>query len=93
MLLRRHRGHGRVPSGFYRFESRGQTLLGFGEGEYVQVHDELGNTWKGTAERQSDGTVHFRLRDPDGKTISGISDSFGITLRDERGRVWRGFLD
>lgn len=93
MLFRRRRGHGRIPSGFYRFETRGRTLHGFGEGEYVQVRDEFGNTWRGTAERQADDSIHFRFRGPDGKSISGISDSFGIALRDERGNVWRGFLD
>ena len=81
--------------GFYRFESlkSKNVVYGSGYGEFIRLRDEFGNVWRGSAERQSDDTVHYRFRDSNGKTISGISDSWGVILRDEKGNVWRGFVD
>jgi len=91
--VRRLRQH-TVPSGFYRFERPGaRPLQGFADGEFVQLRDELGNIWRGHAERMADNSIHYRFRDASGNSISGVSDRFGIVLRDERGNTWRGFLD
>jgi hypothetical protein len=67
-------------------------MSGFGDGEFLQLRDEYGNSWRGRAERQSDHTTLYRFRDSEGHTLVGISDRYGITLRDEHGNAWRGFL-
>ncbi len=67
-------------------------MQGFGDGEFVQVHDTEGNVWRGHAERDDDGSIRFHFCDSRGDVVSGLSDSFGIVLRDARGNIWRGFL-
>jgi hypothetical protein len=94
MIYRRRRARSTSPGGFYRFDSTGQkTVFGFGDGDYVRLRDELGNVWRGQAEKQPDNTVRYRFRDSNGNIISGISDKFGVVLRDEHGNTWRGFID
>jgi hypothetical protein len=94
MIYRKRRMRTSVPRGFYRFEDRSQrTVSGFGDGDFIRLRDEYGNTWRGQAELQDDCTIHFRFRDSNGKVISGISDHYGILLRDELGNSWRGYVD
>lgn len=94
MIHHRRRLRGSVQSGFYRFEGGPSgTVYGFGDSDYIRLRDELGNVWRGHAEKQSDSTTRYYFRDLEGKMITGISDRSGIVLRDEHGNVWRGFLD
>jgi hypothetical protein len=94
MIYRRQRRGSTVPSGFYRFESQDRkSVYGFGDGQFVHLRDDRGNTWCGQAEPQGDHTVRYLFRDSYGNSISGISDHFGILLRDEFGNTWRGYLD
>ena len=69
-----------------------RSVSGFGDGDFIRLRDEYGNTWRGMAERQDDNTVRYHFRDSKGKTVSGISDDYGIILRDQTGNVWRGFV-
>jgi len=93
MIYRKRRGAGSVRGGYYRFEtSTHSSVSGFGDGDFIRLRDEYGNTWRGMAERQDDNTVRYRFRDSKGKTVSGISDDYGIILRDQTGNVWRGFV-
>ena len=83
-----------APGGFLRFQnSLKQCFFGFGEGDYIRLRDEFGNTWLGSALRDDNNAVRYRFRDEKGTTISGMSDSLGIMLRDEKGNAWRGFVD
>jgi hypothetical protein len=94
MIYHRRRHRSSVQSGFYRFEGgRGATLYGFGDGDCIRLRDELGNVWRGHAEKQSDGTTRYYFRDMEGNIVTGISDRSGIVLRDVHGNIWRGFLD
>lgn len=94
MIYRRKQVRKTVPGGFLHFQnSLKQCYFGFGEGDYIRLRDELGNVWRGSAERDEDNSVRYRFRDEKGTTISGMSDSFGIILRDEKGNSWRGFVD
>ena len=94
MIYRRRRRAG-SPSGFYRISGSGnRTIFGVGDGDFIRLHDERGNQWIGSAERQSDNSLRFRFKDSEGKTISGISDGNSVVLlRDERGNSWRGYID
>jgi hypothetical protein len=94
MIYRRRRTRFSMPRGFFRFDSgKGNSVSGFGDGDFVRLRDENGVEWRGQAERQADNTVRYRFRDNEGNTLSGISDSWGIVLRDEHGNTWRGFID
>jgi hypothetical protein len=93
MIYRRRRVRGGLTSGFYRFDNRSRSVMGFGDGDFISLHDDSGREWRGTAERQSDNTVRYRFRDNEGNVVAGISDRFGITLRDDKGNTWRGFVD
>ena len=83
-----------MPGGFYQLESASspQRMYGFGEGEFVRLRDEHGDTWQGAVEMQTESTMRYRFRNSKGRSISGLSDSNGILLRDERGNTWRGFV-
>ena len=94
MIYRRKQTRKTAPGGFLRFQnSSNKTIYGFGEGDFIRLRDEFGNTWRGCAEREDDNSVRYRFRDETGQTISGMSDSYGIILRDEKGNSWRGFVD
>jgi hypothetical protein len=93
MIHRKRRGARSVQGGYFRFEtSMHRCVSGFGDGDFIRLRDEYGNTWRGMAERQDDNTVRYRFRDSKGRTVSGISDDYGIILRDQTGTVWRGFV-
>jgi len=94
MIYRRRRNAGGA-AGFYRLTGKGnQTVFGAGDGDFIRLHDEHGNQWFGSAERQSDNSLRFRFKDSSGKTISGISDGNAVVLlRDEKGNSWRGYID
>ena len=94
-IFKRKRVHGSVPGGFFSFEeeSTSTRLYGFGVGEHLQLRDEYGNVWRGSAEKISGESVRYTFRDPNGHTITGVSDGFGIVLRDRRGKTWRGFIE
>jgi hypothetical protein len=83
-----------MPGGFYQLESSAspQQMSGFGDGEFVRLRDEKGETWQGTVEVQNEDTIRYRFRNKHGRSISGLADSSGILLRDERGNTWRGFV-
>lgn len=95
VIYKRARVHSRAPGGFFRFEEERTKarVYGFGYGEYIRLRDEYGQTWRGTAEKNFDGSFHYTFRSTHGKVISGLADDFGIVLRDEKGRTWRGFVD
>ena len=94
MIYRRRKLRNSVQSGFYRFEGgRNRSVCGFGDSDYIRLRDELGNLWRGSAEKQADGTTRYSFRDSEGNIINGISDRSGIVLRDEHGNTWRGFID
>jgi hypothetical protein len=94
MLYARRKRGGRTPGGFYQLESAAspQRMFGFGEGGFVRLRDENGETWQGSVEVENESTVRYRFRNTKGRSISGLSDSGGILLRDERGNTWRGFV-
>jgi hypothetical protein len=93
MLYRRRRRSG-SPSGFFRISGRNRSIYGSGDGEFIRLHDEFGNEWRGTGERQSDDTVRYRFVSSEGHVIAGISTGdHGVILRDEHGNAWRGFVD
>ena len=88
----RHKTH--APGGFFRFENDSKDAIqGFGEGDYIQLKDEFGTTWRGSAQRQDDNTIVYHFRDDKGRHITGVSDSNGVVLRDGKGNTWRGFVD
>ncbi|MBI1896591.1 MAG: hypothetical protein HYZ57_18660 [Acidobacteria bacterium] len=94
MVYRRRFSHGRTPGGFHRFENANKhSVFGFGEGDYIRLRDEFGNTWRGSAVREDDNTIRYRFRDANGRTITGICDDYGVILRDDKGNTWRGFVD
>jgi hypothetical protein len=94
MIYRRRQLNSVAPGGFFRLQNaQRHVVYGYGDGDFIRLRDEFGNTWRGTATKQYDESIRFRFRDQRGATISGISDSFGVILRDEHGRTWRGFFD
>lgn len=93
MIYRRRRIRHTAPSGHFRFESlHNRCLNGYSDGEFIQLKDEYGHVWRGSAEVQDQQTIRYRFRDHEGNTICGISDRFGVMLRDERGNCWRGYV-
>ena len=93
MIRRRRIRQNQTHSGYFSFSnSQHRTISGFGEGNYVQLKDDKGDVWRGTAEVLDDRSVAYRFRNGVGKTISGTSDGYGILLRDERGQIWRGYV-
>jgi len=94
MLFKRKQARKTAPGGYLQFQNANkQSFHGFGEGDYIRLRDEFGNTWRGSAEREDDNSIRYRFRDEKGQSISGMSDSYGIILRDEKGNSWRGFVD
>jgi hypothetical protein len=93
MFGRRH-PRNRAVSGTYRLEGPDRGFMhGQADGDFVRLRDHTGAEWTGLAERQSDGSIRFRLRNALGEHASGISDGTGITLRDALGRNWRGVIE
>lgn len=96
-IFKRKRVHSKIPGGFFSVEEEATTtrLYGFGHGDHLQLRDEFGNIWRGTAEKTGDDSVRYTFRDANGRTITGVADSSGagIVLRDGRGKTWRGFID
>jgi len=94
-MYRRTHVHRRIPGGFLSFEDAGAKtrVYGFGYGDHIQMRDQQGNVWRGSAEQGPDETVRYRFHGPAGLVITGMSDSWGMTLRDDRGRIWRGFFE
>jgi hypothetical protein len=94
-IFQRKRVHSKIPGGFFSFEEESShtRLYGFGHGDHLQLRDEFGNIWRGTAEKVSDEAVRYTFKDVNGNTITGVSDSFGIVLRDSRGKTFRGFIE
>jgi hypothetical protein len=93
-MIYRRRRRSQFRSGYYRFESESRRCIsGFGEGDYVRLHDEFGNVWVGQADLTEDSHVRFLFRDHQGRRVSGVGDWNGIVLRDERGNTWRGYID
>ena len=95
MIYSRQRKRRRTPGGFFHMEEeRTKTrVYGHGQGEYIKLKDEYGNSWVGWAERNADNSVVYRFRDSKGRTLTGVSDNVTVTLRDEKGRTWKGFVD
>ena len=95
MVLRKKRIYQTTPGGHFCFEeeSTKSRLTGFGHGEHIQLYDQAGNMWKGSAERGDDNMVRYTFRDEKGRRLTGMSDRYGITLRDEKGKTWRGIVD
>jgi hypothetical protein len=94
-VFKRKTLHSKIPGGFFSFEEEATKtrLYGFGHGEHLQLRDEFGNTWKGSAEKTNDDSIRYVFRDANGRTITGVAEGAGIVLRDGRGKVWRGFID
>ncbi len=94
MIYRRRRSKTAVPGGFYRFtDSLNRVITGPGDGEFIHLRDEFGQSWRGMAERMADDTIRYRFRDDNGNFISGVSDGYGVILRDQKGKTWRGVVD
>ena len=95
MVFRKKRLLERTPGGHFCFEEERTKarLNGFGHGEYIQLRDEAGHVWKGSAQKGDDDTVRYTFRDEKGRRLAGVADKFGITLRDDKGKTWRGIVD
>ncbi len=95
MIYRNKRQQTKDPGGFFTFEDKvgNIRLTGFGHGEYILLRDQLGNVWKGSAERGDDDLVRYTFRDHKGQTVTGVADGYGLVLRDDKGKIWRGFID
>jgi len=93
-IFKKERTHSKMAGGFFSFEEEGTStkLYGFGHGDHIRLRDELGNVWRGSAER-TDDSVRYTFRDPNGRTITGVAEGAGIILRDGKGKTWRGFID
>lgn len=95
MIYKRKGVHSRAPGGFFSFEEE-QTktrISGYGYGDYIRLRDEYGETWRGTAERAADDSVHYTFRDTRGRVVTGLADGVGVVLRDAKGKTWRGTID
>ena len=94
-MYTRQRKRSSLPGGFFHLEEEKTRtrVTGYGHGDHIQLKDEYGNIWQGTAERLSDHSVVYRFRDVEGRTLSGVSDNKAVTLRDEKGKTWKGFVD
>ena len=95
MIYNKQRKRSRVPGGFFYLEDEKTKtrVFGSGQGDYVKLKDECGNTWVGSAVRNPDGSVVYSFRDPKGRSLTGVSDTLGVTLRDGMGNTWKGFID
>lgn len=95
MVFHRRKFYDRTPGGHFTFEEQRTKvrMSGYGYGEHIVLRDEMGNTWKGSAERLDDNTVRYVFRDEKGRAASGVADRHGITLRGDDGRSWRGIVD
>ena len=81
-----------MPAGFYHLQSAGNTVSGFGDGDFIRLRDEDGTVWQGTVDTHGGESLRYRFRDDKGNDISGYSDDFGVLLRDGKGRTWRGYI-
>lgn len=90
-----HRGSGgRAALGYHAFRienHKREVLTGFGDGDFIRLHDQAGNEWHGSAERQGD-TIRLMFRDGRGRYATGIANNMGVMLKDDKGNVWRGYL-
>jgi hypothetical protein len=96
MIYKRLRKGVSEPGGFIHLEDQRshRKVAGFGMGGQIRLADQAGTTnWTGTAERNDDKTIYYRLRDSDGRMITGLGDGDYLMLRDERGCTWKGFVD
>ena len=84
-----------VPEGYFHLEDEKTKtrVSGYGHGENIQLKDEFGNIWTGSAVRNPDNSIVYRFRDSTGKTLTGVSDNVVVTLRDQHGKTWKGFID
>ena len=92
-MLYQRRRRGQI-GGYYHMESASSPhrMHGFGEGDFVRLRDEHGDTWLGSVTVEAENLVRYRFRNGKGRSITGLSDSSGILLRDEKGNTWRGFV-
>ena len=95
MIYATHKKRAVLPGGFFHLEEeKTRTRVhGFGHGDMIKLKDEYGNTWRGSATRNTDNSVAYRFRDGRGHTLTGVSSDAMVTLRDERGNTWKGFVD
>jgi hypothetical protein len=95
VIYSNHRRKTHVPGGFFHLEEEKTKtrVFGYGHGDSIRLKDEYGKVWQGCATRNSDNSVAYRFRDPDGNSLTGVSSDAVVTLRDERGRIWKGFVD
>jgi len=95
MIFKKKRVHSGIPGGFFSLEEESSKtrLHGFGYGEHINLRDEYGNVWRGSAEKSADEVVHYTFRDAMGRTITGVADGSGVVLRDSKGKSWRGSID
>jgi len=93
-MLYARKKRSQLPGGYYQMESSAlpQRMYGFGDGEFVRLRDEKGDTWQGSVEVQNEDTIRYHFRNKAGRSLSGVADGNGILLRDERGNTWRGFV-
>jgi len=81
-------------AGQYRLQNEARKQLwGYGDGDWVHLRDEFGNSWWGRVQVLGDDTTRFVFRDEVGRHIVGIADEHGIVLRDDEGHTWRGSID
>ena len=95
MIYRRKGNRSAAPGGYFILEEEAsrRRMHGVGFGEYIQLRDEQGTIWKGSAERGDDDIVRYTLRNDSGHTLTGMAAGYGITLRDRNGRIWKGIVD
>ena len=69
-IFKKQRTHTKMAGGFFSFEEEGTStkLYGFGHGDHIRLRDELGNVWRGSAER-TDDSVRYTFRDPNGRVF------------------------
>jgi len=93
MRSKRRRSRGPVNGGFFRFETEDRrAIFGTGDGDFIRLRDEFGNTWLGRADQLGETLTRYYFRDAEGNSVSGISDNSGILLRDQNGKSWRGYI-
>lgn len=95
MIYGKQRKRSRLPGGFFHLEEEKTKtrVVGYGHGDVIQLKDEYGNVWRGSATVNPDNSVAYRFRDAKGRTLTGVSDNVVVTLRDEKGNTWKGVID
>ena len=97
MIYRKRRGARSVQGGYFRFEtSMHRCVSGFGDGDFIRLRDEYGNTWRGMAERQDDNTVRYRLKrilDVTGYSPADPRDAYVLRLALTLGRLQGSLTD